>query len=336
MIGGENGVDISRELYARIISPFLGELAAFREQLAQATVREIKYLAGAGGVGAVLLLPISGRDQNIWLIPPLLALFLGAAIVYRRQARWQARLVRMALESACAITPGMSYQLENADPSFTRVFEQAGLVGRSTRRTLRFHVTGRYRDANFESLHAVLRSGGGKGRHTIFEGVLAQIEMPRTVPLQIVISPSPGTFTSQTPQLFAHPQLRTLTQVDIKGPLEGRFHVHAACRSEDDAEHVRALLTPEVQAALVDVDKIEGHGGASSTFAQLRAAFIENRLYLALPRQEVKKVGSVELQTPKPYLRAPFYMNRTADLSSAFSAFFDDVVLVFRLIERLR
>jgi hypothetical protein len=325
---------VARETYARIIAPFLDELAAYRGQLARTTVRDTKYIALGGGVGAVLLLPFSGSDQNLWLIPPLLTLIIGAVLVYRRQKRWQDRLASMALESVSALAPGTTYRLENANRSFTKPFEETGLVGRSTRQTLRFHVTGRYCNSEFESLHAILRSGGGKSRHTIFEGILARIEMPRPAPLRIVVSPSPGTFTSKAPQLFAHPALNRLTRVDIDGPLEGRFLVHAACGSAHDSDNVRAFLTPELQAALVDIDIREGHGGTSSTFGQLRAAFIEDRLYLALPRQEVTKIGGVEMQTPKAYLRAPFYMQK-ADLSAAFRDLFDDIMLVFRLIDRL-
>jgi hypothetical protein len=182
----------------------------------------------------------------------------------------------------------------------------------------------------------VLRSGSGKSRRTIFDGILAHIEMQQRAPFQIVISPKQGTFTSSVPQLFVNRPLRQLAQVDFEGPLAERFLVHAACQSDEDAYEVRALLTPQLQDSLLLIDTVEGHGGSTATFAQLHAAFIEDKLYLALPRQHVRKLGGVEVQTPKSYFQAPFYMNTGADLTAAFSDIFDDIMLVFRLVDRLR
>jgi hypothetical protein len=329
-------ISAKKAAYTRIIAPFLDELSKHQHRLTQTTIRDLKYLAAAGVVGALILLPFSAGNENLSLLPPLLAIIIGGALVFRRQGRWQAQLASMALESVSALAPGTTYKLESTDASFKKVFEDAGLISRSTRPVLRFHLTGRYRDAEFQCMHAMLHSGSGKNRRKIFDGILAHVEMPRASPFQIVISPKLGTFTANMPDVFMNRQLRQLTPIEFKGHLAERFLVHAACQSEADAEQARALLTPQLQEALISVDTDEGHGGSTTTFAQLHAAFIADRLYLALPRQQVRKLGGVEVQTPKSYLDAPFYMNSKADLAAAFSDIFEDIMLIFRLIDRLR
>jgi hypothetical protein len=319
-----------------MMSSLIEKASAMRERLNLATLRDFRHLAITGGVGAVLLLPFSAADRNLWLLPLVLVVIAGGVVVFRRQAEWQRSLATAALESLCAQIPGTTYKLEQSDLGFIRPFEAAGLIGRSSRARLSYHVKGRHRDAEFESLHALLRRGSGKNSSTFFDGILAKIQRPVRAPFLIVITPRPGTVTSKVPQLFQNPQLRALTAIDVEGALAERFVVHAASSTAEDIARVRSLLTEALQLALLHIDVEETNGGSTTTFAQLGAAFVEDRLYLALPRQTVRRVGGLEVQTPRSHLAAPFYMNTGADLTAALTDIFDDVTLIRRLIERLR
>jgi hypothetical protein len=327
---------VAKAAYTRIIAPFIDELSTNRAQLAASTFRSLKHLGIMGVAGAALLVPFSGPSQHLWLVPPLLALIAGGILIFRRQAQWQERLATVALESVCALAPGMSYELESRDRGFVEPFENAGLIPGSSRSNLRFAITGRYREAEFKCLHAVLRRGSGKNRRIIFDGILAQIEMPREAPFPVVVTPRPGSFVASVPRIFQHPQLKKLAQIEVEGSLSARFVVHVPQHSAANVDQLHDVLTPEVQSALLDIDTDEGHGGTSATFAQLCAALDGTRLYLAFPRQEVRAIGGVEIQTQKAYLSAPFYMIAGPDLTRTFSDIFTDIMLVFRLIDRLR
>lgn len=241
----------------------------------------------------------------------------------------------------CKALRDVSYQNDKIETSFVAPFEQLGLVPASARQDLSHLLRGRHRATGFELLYADLwqRRGGRGSRNSssasVFHGLLFRIEVPATIPIHVVVKPRPYGVPAAFGRLFEAPTIARLTEVDLgTGEFATKFEVRAAMRDATDADGVRALISPQLQRAFLDLNEREG--ALIGNRAAFSAAFLEDSFYLALSRYGQSSIAGIAFERPRPFLDAGLYLlGDEGELETRLLRVLDDAHIAYRIIDRL-
>jgi hypothetical protein len=320
-------------VYDNELAPKLQALAADRSGLRHSTRRDIALIGGAGVLGAALIPILSDEPLFVSLIPLVIAGIAAFFLVHRRRKAWEQSVIDAVMPTFCAFLGDLRYDRDGPGRAFVTRFETLGLVGESNIKTLRHGLSGHHRDTAFELAQAELaHRTTGKNSSTIpvFDGLLFRIAVPTSVPTPIVIMPNHSLSMEKVSGYLGLSGTEGATAMTTgNSEFDKRFKI-----SCDDPEFARSFLTPPFQEALVEIDDRErpSHRG----LAAVRAAFDVDTFYLALSRhQQVMVLGPIRFEQPKPFLKVGSLMAADIDLRDSIHGLFEDVSLVYRIIDIL-
>lgn len=326
--------------FAAEIIPQIRALHDRRTALREQTRREV-LIAGLAALGAAFLLAFVPIEGSVWMLAFIAgAVFIGWRLTALQKA-WQSHVIETVMPVLCDALPDMTYKNDYIDSAIVNIFEDAGVIGKSNSQKLSHLISGRHRAIGFELLYADLynrssgRGGRGGSSSNVFHGLLFRIEVPITVPIQVLIKPRPYGIPASFGRLFEPSVIAQLAEVDLApGEFTTKFEVRAALRDTDDADHVRTLISPGLQRAFLDLNEREG--ALLGNRAAFSAAFADNSFHLALARWTKTSIAGIGFERPRPFLDPGLYLlGDEAELGRRLRSVLDDVQIAYRLIDRL-
>jgi len=329
------------EAFHSRVAPGIRALHAHRVALRARTKWEGVVVAVGSVLAAILLARVPSNGDGLGILGPIAgAIGMGWRLT-SLQKGWASRVVDTVMPVLCEAMGRAEYRERGIDPAVLAPFEELGVIPRSTRQDLQHHLRGWEGGTEFEVLAADLsqRSSGGQGgsassRH-IFHGLLFRIQLPIRVPTHVLVRPRPIGIPAALGGLFQSPLVASLHEVDVgPGDFSTRFEVRAALRDPSTADRVRALISPRVQQALLELNAAEG--GLIDDRPAFTAAFQDDRLLLALSRYGKSKVGGIAFERTRPFLDAGLYlMGDEAELARRLDAMLQDARIGHRIVQRL-
>ena len=236
------------EIYARVVAPGLGPIAAlWRRQHGSRLRRLIGWAILLGGAWAILRTtawPLHGPALVAAATLGLLALAIALGHILARP-RWEGVALReLLIRAACEHMPGLTYQRAAVRRVDYDRHAELGLVPRFDTAMVEDFFAGRHRDISFRMVEADLRI---EGRRSVFHGLLLDFDVPQRFSGRVAIRQERdenGRRLAGVRRLARPPGEAVPFGVDPR--FGRRFDVHA-----DDAETARALVTESVRIALL-------------------------------------------------------------------------------------
>ena len=269
--------------YRNEIAPHLDEMEARRR-------RRVKsfYLRIAGFAVIVAVLGGAVYTSELYrthgyLMPVLLAVAIlaGYFVISRPVTRQRAEVKDLVIGPVCAFLGDVHYECKPSrhEPDPDR-FEDLGVVPSHSRARLEDRFIGRYRDTGFQMVEARLASGG-KNKHTVFKGLLFDIEVPKPFAGRILMIGDKGALVNKVSAFFKE-KFGGLERLEFGGAFEARYEVYT-----DRPEAARSLLSPGFQDTMVALAE-------AADRRALNAAMAEGRFLLALPhRKDLFEIGKL-------------------------------------------
>jgi hypothetical protein len=328
------------EAFHTRVAPGIRALHEHRLALRARTKWEGVVVAAASLLAAVFLARVPSNGDGLGILGPIAgAIWMGWRL-NSMQKGWASRVVDTVMPVLCEAMGRAEYRERGIDPAVLKPFEELGVIPRSVRQELQHHLKGWEGGTEFEVLAADLWQGasGGGGRSSarnVFHGLLFRLQLPIRVPTHVVVRPRPIGIPAALAGVFESRLMASLHEVDVgPGDFSTRFEVRAALRDPFTADQVRALLSPRVQQALLELNAAEG--GLIGDRPAFTAAFQDDRLLLALSRYGKSKVGGVAFERTRPFLDAGIYlMGDEAELARRLDALLQDARIGHRMVQRL-
>ncbi len=309
------------------IAPELDRLESDRTTLLATAKRHVAIVLGVGLAIGLLLAWVVGSGGG-WVSLffffglPVFMSGAGAVMLWKwHSGRWAGSVAETVMPVICDFLGGLDYDREAVNGFPLERLEQLGVIKSFDRATLSDRIEGRYRDTPFELVEArlVRKSGSSKSSRnkskTVFDGLLFRIGVPDPVPSPILIARDYGAVRNKLGELFSGGSGRGMPKVDLPHDrFEQHFDVHAA-----DPEIARDLLTPAFLENLLAIGDSEG---GDKGVKGLEAGFEDDSFFLALSRK-----GN--------FLAMGSLTTSVLDIENELHGVFDDLALVYRIIDRL-
>jgi hypothetical protein len=227
-------------------------------------------------------------------------------------------LTNLVMSEICAFLD-LRHDKEVADKLYPDPFERLGLVLRARRRGLSNHITGVHRGIRYDAVSALLGNPKTDDERavTLFNGVLARIEVPKSAPSSIAIVQDYGAFFNSLLEKVSWGGGPRRSDNRIAMPdeaFEKRFAVYC-----EDPDLARRFVTPGVMRALVRINDTLGEGAGGERHG-VSGAFEGNTFYLAISRRS-------------GFLSVNFIPDET--LEETIHALFEDMALLREVIDLL-
>jgi hypothetical protein len=261
------------DLYAGEIEPGLKRLEARRQQTLQAFA--LFLLAGVLMLVIEVLLTRSLTDGRAWFPPAgivVITLF-GATYFGFRPVELVGKQARADVIAALCRPLGVAFQERRVAPPALERFVDLGLLPRSDSQTFEDRFSGQRAGHDFVFCAGTLVQGRGRGRHTVFKGLLFRIELAAPFAGTTVVLRDAGLLNR-----FECPP--HLAKVALEDPrFEQAFEVFGSDQIES-----RALLTPLFMQEILDLER---------AFAgdRLRCAFVDGHVLVILEGHDRFEIG---------------------------------------------
>ncbi|MEM9494648.1 MAG: DUF3137 domain-containing protein [Pseudomonadota bacterium] len=255
------------------IAPYLAE----KEALRQRAVKEGATLAAAAvAFGAVVF--FLGGESDVLRFFLIFVIFVAFAVAGYRINRAREKITLGLMQKICGQL-GIHYRRELKRPYYFPTFERLKLMPSFNREAWEDEVRGARQGVEFIFCEAHLRyqtSGKNRSTRTVFHGQLMVIDFPHAFHGETVVKRDRGVFN----QLMK--PASGFQRVGIASP---KFEKIFEAWSTDQVE-ARTLLDPLVLERFEELERIfQG--------AELRAAFVKGKLYVALETGDALNMGSM-------------------------------------------
>jgi Protein of unknown function (DUF3137) len=295
------------ELFERGIAPALGDLERRRLGL------RARYLCiVAAMLGAVVLALLSLPVPHHGLAAAGIAFAIGYMLLRATERSYGRAVRRTVMPTVCAAIGEIEHDAGSAPELNLDLLQEIGLVPGHNRRRIDDVFRGRHRQTGFTMAEVRLRRerrSGKRSGHTVFQGLIFAIDVPRPVSGRVLIARDGGLIGNGIKGWLR--SLGGMQRMALPDDaFEARFELYA-----DRPEATREIVTPALCDSLVAL--AESHDGAP-----FQAAFADQRFFLAMPRRgDQFRIGSL--------------FRSTGTLRDELAPLVHDVRIVHRLIDYL-
>lgn len=269
----------------RALEPTLRELELLRTQAIRAVKARSVTRLPAGIVILVVLYVMAQWNKGLDPLGMLFMAFVGAMIgegwaVWKPDRDYTREYKARVLPQIARRFGDLTYR--RASAGGIAMLRERGILPRHDSARVEDEIAGTHHGMPVSIVEARLKARKGKHTRVVFDGLLVQLTLPRSLTATTAIAPDRGALGNLTAQWRS----MGLQQVRLEDPrFEARYEVYGS-----DQVEARALLTPAFMERLMALEALSGMAPPGAT-AQ------GNRLMIALP----KRLGAGDLFEPPPY-----------------------------------